>query len=50
MAAFSSTTQDLETKVEECQTKGPFLTHLPEFVKALQYLLKVFQKRLSKFG
>ena len=50
MAATSSTTRDLQTKVAEYQTKGPLITHLPEFVKALQYFFKVYQKRLSKFG
>ena len=40
----------LSHKIEEYRETGPFLTHLPEFVHAIKYIICQYQKKLPIFG
>ena len=40
----------LSHKIEEYCETGPFLTHLPEFVHAIKYIISQYKKKLPIFG
>ena len=40
----------LSKKIEEYDETGPFLTHLPEFIYLIKYVISQYQKKLPLFG
>ena len=40
----------LSKKIDEYCEAGPFITHLPQFVYGLKYVIRQYQKKLPEFG